>query len=73
VAHPTEGALVSARLPILFSADAPGPPRPAPRLGEHSAEILRALGYPPDEVRRLIETGALRVPSEAPPVHQVSE
>jgi crotonobetainyl-CoA:carnitine CoA-transferase CaiB-like acyl-CoA transferase len=64
VEHPTEGSLLLARLPILFSADAPGPQQPAPRLGEHGLQILRALGCRADEVEHLIEIGVLRVPSD---------
>jgi crotonobetainyl-CoA:carnitine CoA-transferase CaiB-like acyl-CoA transferase len=67
VEHPTEGPLLLARLPILFSADVPGPQRPAPRLGEHGPEILRALGSRPEEIEHLIDIGVLRVPSDVVP------
>lgn len=54
--HPTEGALRLARFPVAFS-DAPPPrARPAPRLGEHGAEVLAELGYGPAEIRRLTGT-----------------
>jgi crotonobetainyl-CoA:carnitine CoA-transferase CaiB-like acyl-CoA transferase len=44
VEHPTEGALRLTRFPVTFSGT-PGPEvRPAPRLGEHGAEILAELG-----------------------------
>jgi crotonobetainyl-CoA:carnitine CoA-transferase CaiB-like acyl-CoA transferase len=44
VGHPTEGALRLTRFPVTF-AGTPGPEvRPAPRLGEHGAEILAELG-----------------------------
>lgn len=36
------------------------PHRPAPRLGEHTEEVLGALGYSPDEISRLHAEGALR-------------
>jgi crotonobetainyl-CoA:carnitine CoA-transferase CaiB-like acyl-CoA transferase len=65
VDHPTEGPLLLARLPILFSAGAPGPQRPAPRLGEHGPELLRAMGSHPDEVEHLIKIGVLHVPPHA--------
>jgi crotonobetainyl-CoA:carnitine CoA-transferase CaiB-like acyl-CoA transferase len=67
VEHPTEGSLLLARLPILFSADVPRPQRSAPRLGEHGPEILRALGSRPEEVEHLIDIGVLRVPSDVVP------
>ena len=28
--------------------------RPAPRVGEHSRELLGELGYAPDEIERLV-------------------
>jgi len=65
VDHPTEGPLLLARLPIVFSAGAPGPQRPAPRLGEHGPELLRAMGSHPDEVEHLIKIGVLQVPPDA--------
>ena len=37
------GSVPSVRLPIRFSAAAPVAARPAPRLGEHQAEVLREL------------------------------
>ncbi|MCK9542723.1 MAG: CoA transferase [Novosphingobium sp.] len=41
----------------LAGGDAPkGPP---PRVGEHSEAVLKELGYPPDEIARLIEQGVV--------------
>nr|WP_242623236.1 CoA transferase [Pseudonocardia sediminis] len=51
--HPTEGALRLARFPVAFSEAAPPRARPAPRLGEHGAEVLAELGYRPAEIRKL--------------------
>ena len=44
-----------------FAVDARRPPvrRPAPRLGEHTREVLVELGMPESEVDRLIGVGAL--------------
>ena len=42
--HPTEGTLRVASNPIAMSASPPSIRRLPPRLGEHSAEILRELG-----------------------------
>jgi crotonobetainyl-CoA:carnitine CoA-transferase CaiB-like acyl-CoA transferase len=33
--------------------------RPAPRVGEHTDEILRELGVPPDEIDRLVTSGVV--------------
>lgn len=44
-------------VPVKLSRT-PGKPRsPAPRLGQHSREVLATAGYSADEIRRLIERG----------------
>jgi crotonobetainyl-CoA:carnitine CoA-transferase CaiB-like acyl-CoA transferase len=55
--HPSEGALIAPRTPTEWSASAPGVPRPAPRLGEHSAAVLREIGYSDAEIAELARTG----------------
>ncbi|MBI1396737.1 MAG: CoA transferase [Betaproteobacteria bacterium] len=60
VEHPTEGRLLETGAPAQFS-DTPAAPgrRPAPRLGEHSAEVLRELGYDDAGIARLAASGAV--------------
>ena len=44
--HPTEGALVTPRIPVQFS-DSPGRVRRLPpRLGEHTEEVLSEIRLP---------------------------
>ena len=42
--HPTEGAYFEMQPPVKFSAITPQPTRPAPRLGEHTKEVLAQFG-----------------------------
>jgi crotonobetainyl-CoA:carnitine CoA-transferase CaiB-like acyl-CoA transferase len=55
--HPTEGTLRSMGVPSLWSESAPDAPRPAPRLGEHSVELLREAGYNDSEINALLADG----------------
>lgn len=58
VAHPVAGRLrVPARLYRASDAVAPAP-RPAPRLGEHTAEVLAELGLSPEEIGAVRGSGA---------------
>ena len=63
--HPTEGRLRAMAMPGAWSRTPAGRLRPAPRLGEHSVEILREAGYAAAEIETLIASGVTR--TTAPP------
>jgi crotonobetainyl-CoA:carnitine CoA-transferase CaiB-like acyl-CoA transferase len=58
--HPTEGRLRMPGVPVSFSATPGDVRRLAPRLGEHSLEVLREAGLQEDEIRALLDSGATR-------------
>jgi crotonobetainyl-CoA:carnitine CoA-transferase CaiB-like acyl-CoA transferase len=55
--HPSEGDYWSVAPPVGFSSTPAGVTRHAPRLGEHSVEVLLTAGYSPAEVNALIAAG----------------
>lgn len=57
--HPTLGRIRLPNLPFRFSGHAPSPMQVAPRLGEHNAEVARALGFSDDEIAALTRDGVL--------------
>lgn len=58
--HPSEGRLRTMRTPTNWSDSPPGPQRPAPRLGEHSAEVLEEAGYSAAEIAELARKGVTK-------------
>ncbi len=58
--HPTEGPIRQVRPPTRFAATPAAIRRPAPQLGEHSAEVLREAGYDDGAIDRLRSAGVLR-------------
>jgi crotonobetainyl-CoA:carnitine CoA-transferase CaiB-like acyl-CoA transferase len=56
--HGTAGRVRGARPPARFSATPAKPAGPAPRLGEHSAAVLAALGYDDAGIAALVAAGA---------------
>jgi CoA:oxalate CoA-transferase len=61
VDHPRLGKMRATRNPVLFDHDGPEITRHSPMLSEHSAEILRELGYAPAEIDALVKSGVTRL------------
>ncbi|WP_322008972.1 CoA transferase [Paraburkholderia sp. J12] len=59
--HPTEGRMLSLGMPTTWSGTPPGKTAPAPRLGEHSAEVLREAGYSDADIEDLDRLGVTRI------------
>ena len=60
VDHPTEGRIRNMRPSVRFSETPVETKRLAPRLSEHSAEILREAGFSPDEIAALVRDGVTK-------------
>ena len=59
VEHPTEGRLRTTAFPVSFSATpADETRRHAPRLGEHTRELLAELGYAEERIESMLASGA---------------
>ncbi len=56
--HPTEGRTRSMRLPNKWSSSTRRDWRPAPKLGQHSVEVLREAGYDDAAIESMIAAGA---------------
>ncbi|MGN1285412.1 MAG: CoA transferase, partial [Bradyrhizobium sp.] len=59
--HPTEGRIRSMTPSARWSETTVEPSRLAPRLGEHSAEILQEAGFSIDEIAAMLREGAAKV------------
>ncbi|MCG2634305.1 MAG: CoA transferase [Gammaproteobacteria bacterium] len=46
-------------LPFSITGYQPEPPKPAPRIGEHSEQLLTELGYSSDQIREMFANGAV--------------
>jgi crotonobetainyl-CoA:carnitine CoA-transferase CaiB-like acyl-CoA transferase len=55
--HPSEGRMRVMRTPSAWSESPPGALAPAPRLGQHSAEVLREAGYSDAQIADLARRG----------------
>ena len=57
VDHPSEGRIQSMAVPSTWSRSVPTVMRQAPRLGEHSAQILQEAGYSAEQITALATSG----------------
>jgi crotonobetainyl-CoA:carnitine CoA-transferase CaiB-like acyl-CoA transferase len=60
VEHPSEGRIKALAVPSEWSESKPEYRRHAPRLGEHTREVLREAGLSDQKIASLLETGAAR-------------
>jgi len=56
--HPSEGRIRDMAVPSQWSKTQPAPSRHAPKLGEHSQEILAELGYDQSSIDEMMKAGA---------------
>ena len=66
VEQPGYGTARMLGFPVRASATPATIRRPAPLLGEHTAEVLAEIGVAPDEIDRLVATGAIATPERGP-------
>ncbi|MGQ2994091.1 CaiB/BaiF CoA transferase family protein [Variovorax sp.] len=64
VEHPSEGRMRSMAIPTRWSGSPPSVSRHAPRLGEHSAEVLAEAGYSAAQIAAMAAQGATLLPTE---------
>lgn len=63
VTHPSEGQIKDMAVPATWSKTQPAPSRLAPRLGEHSEEILREIGLDQDRIDAMLRSGSTARPA----------
>jgi len=61
VEHPSEGRIKSMAVPSEWSESQPEYRRHAPRLGEHTREVLREAGYADAQIEAMAASGAARL------------
>jgi crotonobetainyl-CoA:carnitine CoA-transferase CaiB-like acyl-CoA transferase len=65
--HPSEGRYRTVRNPVSFSAAPFRIRRHAPRLGEHTAEVLAEAGLSGQEIQAVVRAGAASAPEASSP------
>jgi len=63
VEHPTEGKIRSMKVSATWSQTPVETERLAPRLGEHSADVLREAGFSADEIAAMVRDGVTKAVS----------
>ncbi len=58
IEHPTEGKIINMKLPNKLSRGARQDFRHAPKIGQHSMEILREAGFTAADIAALVQSGA---------------
>jgi crotonobetainyl-CoA:carnitine CoA-transferase CaiB-like acyl-CoA transferase len=61
VEHPSEGRIRMLEVPSEWSETRPEYRRPAPRLGEHTREVLREAGFADPKIDAMVKSGAARI------------
>ena len=64
VEHPSEGKVRMLAVPSEWSESKPEYRRHAPRLGEHTREVLREAGFSVHQIQEMIASGAARAPAD---------
>jgi crotonobetainyl-CoA:carnitine CoA-transferase CaiB-like acyl-CoA transferase len=62
VRHPTEGFIKEISVPTEWSVSQPAPTRHAPRLGEHTIDVLMDAGFDRKIIDSLLEQGVVKQP-----------
>ena len=62
--HPKHGPVKLSGNLVSFDGSTTLPTRSTPLLGQHTSEILAELGYTPDQVRELYESGVVKTESQ---------
>ncbi|WP_338703829.1 CoA transferase [Streptomyces sp. Q6] len=67
------GGRTAPTTPFSLGGRRPTRTPPAPRTGEHTARVLAELGRSEDEIRALIDSGAVRAAPRDPAAHDLTE
>jgi crotonobetainyl-CoA:carnitine CoA-transferase CaiB-like acyl-CoA transferase len=64
--HPSEGPIMTMKVPSAWSGSPPEPGRPAPMLGEHTREILREVAFDEAAIDGLVARGIVVAEPDEP-------